>query len=144
MADTVVASRSRLAASPRSGEVVLRTVRLSKGYGDRLAVDQLSLDVRRGEIFGFLGPNGAGKTTTIRMALGLIAPSSGAVELLGHEVTTHRPQVLPRVGALVEQPALYPYLSWRHNLRAVAAGLGGVPDAQLGAVLCLLCRRAAQ
>ncbi len=144
MADTVVASRSPLAASPRSGEVVLRTVQLSKRYGDRLAVDQLSLDVRRGEIFGFLGPNGAGKTTTIRMALGLIAPSSGAVELLGHEVTTHRAQVLPRVGALVEQPALYPYLSGRHNLRAVAAVLGGVPDAQLDAVLDLVGLRARQ
>src|SRR5258707_1906566 len=144
MADTVVASRPPLAASPRSGEVVLRTVQLSKRYGDRLAVDQLSLDVRRGEIFGFLGPNGAGKTTTIRMALGLIAPSSGAVELLGHEVTTHRAQVLPRVGALVEQPALYPYLSGRHNLRAVAAVLGGVPDAQLDAVLDLVGLRARQ
>jgi ABC-2 type transport system ATP-binding protein len=118
-----------------SGEVVLRISQLSKRYGQRLAVDQLSLDVRQGEIFGFLGPNGAGKTTTIRMALGLIAPSGGHVEILGQEVIANRARILPRVGALVEQPALYPYMSGRANLRAVASVLGGVPDARLDAVL---------
>src|SRR6516164_3144662 len=113
-------------AQTRSDEVVLRTRNLSKSYGSRLAVDNLNLEVRRGEVFGFLGPNGAGKTTTIRMSLGLIAPTSGNVEILGQDVVTHRASILPRVGALVEQPALYPYLSGRNNLRAVAAVLGGV------------------
>src|SRR6266542_3349962 len=103
----------------RSGEVVLHTRSLSKQYGKRLAVDNLNLEVHRGEIFGFLGPNGAGKTTTIRMALGLIAPTSGSVEIPGRDVFAHRAQVLPRVGALVETPALYTYLSGRNNLRAV-------------------------
>ena len=70
----------------RPSEVVLRTQNLSKSYGSRLAVDNLNLDVRRGEIFGFLGPNGAGKTTTIRMALGLIAPTGGSVEVLGQDI----------------------------------------------------------
>src|SRR5215471_550979 len=118
-----------------SGEVVLRTRNLSKHYGNRLAVDNLNLEVRRGEIFGFLGPNGAGKTTTIRMALGLIAPTSGSVEILGLDVATQRANVLPRVGALVETPALYLYMSGRDNLHAVASVLGGVPKARIDAVL---------
>src|SRR5713101_4698027 len=121
--------------SSPSGEVVLRTRNLSKHYGNRLAVNNLNLEVRRGEIFGFLGPNGAGKTTTIRMALGLITPTSGSVEILGKNTATHRAEILPRVGALVEQPALYLYMSGRDNLRAVGAVLGGVSEARLDAVL---------
>ncbi len=121
--------------SSPSGEVVLRTRNLSKHYGNRLAVNNLNLEVRRGEIFGFLGPNGAGKTTTIRMALGLIAPTSGSVEILGRDVATQRANVLPHVGALVETPALYLYLSGRDNLRAVASVLGGVPKTRIDAVL---------
>src|SRR5436309_12117801 len=127
-----------------SGEVVLRTRNLSKHYGKRLAVDNLNLEVKRGEIFGFLGPNGAGKTTTIRMALGLIAPSSGNVEILGHDIATHRAHILPRVGALVETPALYLYMSGRNNLRAVGSVLGGVPDERIDAVLELVGLRARQ
>jgi ABC-2 type transport system ATP-binding protein len=113
----------------------LRTVALSKSYGKRLAVDNLDLSVDRAELFGFLGPNGAGKTTTIRMALGLIAPTSGSVEILGFEVRSHRSQVLPRVGALVESPALYGYLSGRDNLRAVGNVLGGVSEKRIDEVL---------
>jgi ABC-type multidrug transport system ATPase subunit len=85
----------------------IRAIGLSKSYGKRLAVDRLDLKVDRAELFGFLGPNGAGKTTTIRMALGLIASTGGSVEIPGLEVRSHRAQVLPRVGALVESPALY-------------------------------------
>jgi len=121
--------------SSPSGEVVLRTRNLSKHYGNRLAVNNLNLEVHRGEIFGFLGPNGAGKTTTIRMALGLIAPTSGSVEILGRDVATQRANVLPHVGALVETPALYLYLSGRDNLRAVASVLCGVPKTRIDAVL---------
>jgi ABC-2 type transport system ATP-binding protein len=114
---------------------VLATHGLSKAYGSRLAVKDLDLEVRRAEVFGFLGPNGAGKTTTIRMALGLVRPTSGSVEVLGRDVRSHRAEVLPRVGALVETPALYPYLSGRDNLRAFAHMLGGVPAARLDEVL---------
>jgi ABC-2 type transport system ATP-binding protein len=109
----------------------IRTRRLTKTYGRLTAVDSLDMEVERGELFGFLGPNGAGKTTTIRMALGLIRPTSGRVELLGLDLASHRAQVLPRVGALVENPALYLYLSGRDNLRAVADVLGGVPRARI-------------
>lgn len=122
-------------SSVRTGEVVLRMRELTKRYGQRLAVNNLNLEVHRGEIFGFLGPNGAGKTTTIRMALGLITPTSGGVEILGHDVVTQRAQILPRVGALIETPALYLYMSGRDNLRAVGSVLGGVPEARIDAVL---------
>src|SRR2546423_14035166 len=127
-----------------SGEVVLRTRNLSKHYGKRLAVDNLNLEIKRGEIYGFLGPNGAGKTTAIRMALGLIAPTSGSVEILGHDIATHRAHILPRVGALVETPALYLYMSGRDNLRAVGFVLGGVPKERIDAVLELVGLRARQ
>jgi ABC-2 type transport system ATP-binding protein len=113
----------------------IRAIALSKAYGRRLAVDRLDLEVERAEVFGFLGPNGAGKTTTIRMALGLIAPTSGSVEILGLEVRSHRSQVLPRVGALVESPALYGYLSGRDNLRAVGNLLGGASEKRIDEVI---------
>src|SRR5438270_10755536 len=125
-----------------SGEIVVRTRNLSKRYGSRLAVDNLNLEVRRGEIVGFLGPNGAGKTTTIRMMLGLIAPSGGSVEILGGDVASERARILPRVGALIETPALYTYLSGRDCLRAVAAVLGGVPAGRIEEVLDLVGSRA--
>ena len=118
-----------------STAAAIRTIALSKSYGKRLAVDQLDLQVDRGELFGFLGPNGAGKTTTIRMALGLIAPTGGSVEILGLEVRSHRAQVLPRVGAHVESPALYGYLSGRDNLRAVGNLLGGASEKRIDEVL---------
>src|SRR5258708_741629 len=119
-------------------ETALSTHRLSKSYGQRPAVRELDLEVRPGEVFGFLGPNGAGKTTTIRMALGLIRPTSGSVEVLGRDVQTHGGEVLPKVGALVEAPALYLYLSGRDNLRAFAGVLGGVPRGRLAQVLDLV------
>jgi ABC-2 type transport system ATP-binding protein len=135
MAGTLSIPRPQEAAAKRTGEVALRTRNLSKRYGERLVVDHLNLEVNKGEIFGFLGPNGAGKTTTIRMALGLITPTSGNVEILGHDVATQRAEILPRVGALVEQPALYLYMSGRDNLRAVGAVTGGVPETRIDAVL---------
>ena len=118
-----------------STAAAIRAIALSKSYGKRLAVDHLDLQVERAELFGFLGPNGAGKTTTIRMALGLIAPTGGSVEILGQEVRSHRAQVLPRVGALVESPALYGYLSGRDNLRAVGNLLGGASEKRIDEVL---------
>ena len=118
-----------------STAAAIRAIALSKSYGKRLAVDHLDLQVERAELFGFLGPNGAGKTTTIRMALGLIAPTGGSVEILGQEVRSHRAQVLPRVGALVESPALYGYLSGRDNLRAVGHLLGGASEKRIDEVL---------
>jgi len=116
-------------------ENVLALRGLTKDYGRRRAVDGLDLEVRSGEVFGFLGPNGAGKTTTIRMCLGLIQPTAGRVEVLGLDVFKQRARVLPRVGALVESPALYPYLSGRENLRVTGLALGGVSAARIDQLL---------
>ncbi|MGH3460249.1 MAG: ATP-binding cassette domain-containing protein [Kribbellaceae bacterium] len=84
--------------------------------GGQVAVDGIDLEVPAGSVFGFLGPNGSGKTTTIRMLLGLIAPTAGEVELLGEPMPKAQLAVLPRVGALVEGPAFYPFWSGRANL----------------------------
>ena len=99
-------------------DVVVRTDALTKRYGERLAVDAVDLTVRRGEIYGFLGPNGAGKTTTLRMLLGLVRPTSGEAIVLGG--TPGTPQVTHQIGALIEGPGFYPYLSGRANLEVLA------------------------
>ncbi len=135
MATVSEAVRRPPAGGGGTGEVVFRTRELVKRYGERPAVNNLNLEVRRGEVFGFLGPNGAGKTTTIRMALGLISPTSGSVDILGKSVAEHRAEVLPRVGALIEQPALYLYLSGRDNLRVISGVLGGADEKRIDAVL---------
>jgi ABC-2 type transport system ATP-binding protein len=124
--------------TPPAGGVILQTHDLTKRYGERLAVDGLTLSVPRGEVFGFLGPNGAGKTTTIRMCLGLIRPTSGVVEINGGDVAREGGRVLPRVGALIEQPALYPYLSGRDNLRVIGDAQGGVSEARVKQTLDLV------
>jgi ABC-2 type transport system ATP-binding protein len=123
---------SQNGSEPDDG-LVIETRALTKRYGDAIvAVDDLELRVRRGEVYGFLGPNGAGKTTTLRMLLGLVRPTSGAVSVLG--APPGSPQGLARIGALVEAPAFYPYLSGRDNLR-VLAGYAGVGDDRVEAVL---------
>ncbi|WP_328330101.1 MULTISPECIES: ABC transporter ATP-binding protein [unclassified Streptomyces] len=98
-------------------EAVIETHALTKRFrGGQLAVNRLDLTVPRGSVFGFLGPNGSGKTTTIRMLLGLIAPTSGTASLLGQPMPSAARSVLPSVGALIEGPALYGFLSGRDNL----------------------------
>lgn len=106
---------------------VLAARGLTKRYGRFTAVHPLDLAVERGEVYGFIGPNGAGKTTTIRMLLGLIRPSGGAVELFGAPLGTGR-GALARVGALVEEPAFWPYLSGRRNLELLARAGGRTSD----------------
>ncbi|MGK5632204.1 ABC transporter ATP-binding protein [Streptomyces sp. URMC 123] len=96
---------------------VIATRGLTKRYrGGQLAVDHLDLTVPSGSVFGFLGPNGSGKTTTIRMLMGLIEPTAGSVHVLGRPMPRAGRQVLPQVGALIEGPALYGFLSGRDNL----------------------------
>ena len=103
-------------AAVADAELSIETRGLSKRFGHQLAVDGVDLAVPRGSVFGFLGPNGSGKTTTIRMMLGLAAATGGSVRLLGREMPRHLHEVLPRVGALVEGPAFYPFLSGTANL----------------------------
>jgi ABC-type multidrug transport system ATPase subunit len=102
--------------------MIVTTEKLTKRYGGRAVVDEVSLSVRRGEVYGFLGPNGAGKTTTIRMLLGLVKPTSGSAEVLGEAPGS--PGALLKVGSLIEGPGFYPYLSGRDNLRVQAARRG--------------------
>ena len=94
----------------------IATSGLIKSFGTHNAVDVIDLRVPRGSIFGFLGPNGSGKTTTIRMLLGLAEATSGEISVLGKSIPSETGEALPKVGALVEGPAFYPYLSGRDNL----------------------------
>lgn len=107
-------------------EVIINTNRLTKAYGKLVAVNDLHLQVMRGDVFGFLGPNGAGKSTTIRMLLGLIRPTAGRAILFGMDTAHQMPAILRHVGAIVEMPVFYPYLSGIDNLRVVAAASGMV------------------
>jgi ABC-2 type transport system ATP-binding protein len=98
-------------------DLAIETRALTKRFGKQLAVDGVDLAVPHGTVFGFLGPNGSGKTTTIRMLLGLATATSGQIRLLGGELPGTLAATLPRVGALVEGPAFYPFLSGEANLR---------------------------
>ncbi len=97
-----------------SNDLVIETNSLTKRYGNIVAVDNLTLEVPRGHVFGLLGPNGSGKTTTMGMLLGLVKPTSGRFSLLGSG-TPHR-EALTRSGAIIEFPSFYPHLSGRNNL----------------------------
>ena len=98
---------------------------LTKRYGGTLAVDAVDLHVREGDRYGFLGPNGSGKTTLVRMLLGLVYATSGEIEVLGRRMPRYAREVLPQIGALIEEPAAYPHLSGRANLALLdAAGPG--------------------
>lgn len=113
--------------SPQFDEsTVISTSRLTKAYDRLVAVNDLHLQVMRGDVFGFLGPNGSGKTTTIRMLLGLIRPTAGRAILFGMDNAYQLPAILQRIGAIVETPVFYPYLSGLDNLRAIAASSGMV------------------
>ena len=96
---------------------VIETSDLTKHYGAITAVDNLSLRIPRGGVFGLLGPNGSGKTTTMSMLLGLSRPTSGSIRLFGQSAEGVNPYLLRRIGAIVEEPSFYPYLSGRNNLR---------------------------
>ena len=112
-----VAPATATQATPTGTDTLaIETAGLTKRFGQQLVVDNLDLAVPRGSVFGFLGPNGSGKTTTIRMLLGLAFPSAGRVRLLGHALPGSTAEALTSVGALIEGPASYPYLSGRENL----------------------------
>jgi ABC-2 type transport system ATP-binding protein len=99
-----------------SREIVLSAEHLTKRFGSREAVSDVSFDVRAGEIFGFLGPNGAGKTTTIRMLVGLARPDRGRVQIRGLDLARDFERAMGHVGCIVEAPDLYKYLTGRENL----------------------------
>ncbi len=118
-----------------SQTLAIETMGLSKHFGQHRAVDTLDLAIHQGSVFGFLGPNGAGKTTTIRMLLGLIRPTSGGGRILGHDIISERAAILPHIGAIVESPAFYLYLSGRDNLRALGRTVGNEDMHRIAEVL---------
>lgn len=119
-------------------EPVLETERLTKRYRNRLAVNELSLAVQPGEIYGFLGRNGAGKSTTLRMILGLVWPTSGVIRVAGESVRPGRRRRSWPVGAIVESPVFYDYLPARTNLELLASLSGGASPSRIDAVLDLV------
>jgi ABC-type multidrug transport system ATPase subunit len=104
---------------------IIKVTDLSKNFKKLQAVDQLSFSVNQGDVYGFLGQNGAGKSTTIRMLLTLIEPTEGSIEIFGMELKKHRKDILRQVGAVIEKPDVYKYLSAVENLRLFSQISGG-------------------
>ena len=104
---------------------IIRVSNLSKHFKDITAVDDLSFSVEQGDVYGFLGQNGAGKSTTIRMLLTLVKPSSGSIQIFGKSLGTHRGEILKNIGAVIEKPDLYKYLSAYDNL-TIFSRLSGI------------------
>lgn len=113
----------------------LETHNLTKHYGRVPAVQGLSLAVEEGQVFGFLGPNGAGKSTTMRMIMGLIRPTGGHASILGRPSSSVASRAPGRIGALVEGPAFYGYLTARENLQLLARFSGGLRPAEIDRAL---------
>jgi len=119
---TTVAAATTVGLSvPEGHPLAIRTEGLTRRFGSHVAVNEVSLTVPQGAVYGFLGPNGSGKTTTIRLLLGLMNAHSGSISLLGGAMPADAARVLPRVGTLVEGPAFHPYLSGQDNLRRLDA-----------------------
>jgi ABC-type transport system involved in cytochrome c biogenesis ATPase subunit len=123
---------SQVVESPAAPEIVIDVHGLTKSFGGRQVVRDLSMQVRRGTIFGFLGPNGSGKTTTIRMLCGLLTPDQGSGTCLGYEIRTEAAKIKNRVGYMTQRFSLYDDLSVRENLEFVAR-IYGIPRAAAAA-----------
>ncbi|MBC8079941.1 MAG: ABC transporter ATP-binding protein [Gorillibacterium sp.] len=116
----------------------VRLIGLTKKIGSKLIIDNLSFEVPKGEVFGFLGPNGAGKTTTIRMMVGLMKPTQGDVEVEGKSITRDFEQAIRYVGAIVENPEMYKYMSGYKNLIHYARMVKGVTKERINEVVKLV------
>jgi ABC-type multidrug transport system ATPase subunit len=115
--------------------MILKTESLSKHFGSFIAVNNLNLEVFENDIYGFLGLNGAGKTTTLRLLLGLISPSGGRIQVFGQAFRSHYLTIMQQVGALVEIPAFYSYLSAYENLNLLARLSGTIKKEELDDLL---------
>jgi ABC-2 type transport system ATP-binding protein len=112
------------AAAPNGADRVIAVEGLSKSFGEKRVVDDIAIDVRRGQVFGFLGPNGSGKTTTIRMLCGLLTPDEGSGTCLGYDIRTEQAAIKRRVGYMTQKFSLYEDLSIRENLQFIARVYG--------------------
>jgi len=121
-----------------TSKYILETSGLSHSFGDGVRVlDDVSLTVEAGSIYGFLGPNGAGKTTTLRLILGLLKRQEGSIRIFGHELEKHRIETLRRVGSMIESPSIYSHLTARENL-ALLQRIHRCPAARIDEVLALV------
>lgn len=123
------------ANSGESSPVVLSVDGVRKKIGRKWIIDDVTFDVREGEIFGFLGPNGAGKTTTIRMLVDLIRPSEGKITVCGYNVNRNPEKALQFVGSIVENPEVYTYLTGWENLQHFARMQPGIDNARISEVV---------
>lgn len=114
-----------------SMQQIVKVSHLTKQFGSFTAVNQLSFSVEQGDVYGFLGQNGAGKSTTIRMLLTLITPTEGDIELFGLPLQSHRKDILQQIGAVIEKPDVYKYLSAYENLKLFARLSGIKPSHQV-------------
>lgn len=119
-------------------EITLSVQHLTKRIGKRDIIKDISFELKSGEVFGFLGPNGAGKTTTIRMLVGLIKPTSGQISICGYDVKKNFSKAMERLGCIVENPELYPYLTGWENLQYFARMLTNTDDNRITEVVKLV------
>ncbi|MGO4496198.1 ABC transporter ATP-binding protein [Paenibacillus sp. 2RAB27] len=127
-----------MSASKEVGTPIVQVDHISKRIGSKTIIDKLSFDVPRGEVFGFLGPNGAGKTTTIRMMVGLMSISEGDIRVGGYSIRTHFEQAIRHIGAIVENPEMYKFLSGYKNLVHYARMIPGIGEERIGEVIDLV------
>ncbi|MCW9133223.1 ABC transporter ATP-binding protein [Bacillus paramycoides] len=107
---------------------------VKKVIGKKILVENISFDVKQGEVFGFLGPNGAGKTTTIRMLVGLIKATEGTISVGGYSIKENFREAMRQIGSIVENPELYTYLTGWENLKQFARMLGDIPDERISEI----------
>jgi ABC-2 type transport system ATP-binding protein len=127
-----------MSVSQEIGTPIVQVEHISKRIGSKTIIDKLSFDVPRGEVFGFLGPNGAGKTTTIRMMVGLMSISEGDIQVGGYSIRTHFEQAIRHIGAIVENPEMYKFLSGYKNLVHYARMIPGIGEERIGEVIDLV------
>lgn len=127
-----------MSASHEANLPIVQVDHISKRIGSKTIIDKLSFDVPRGEVFGFLGPNGAGKTTTIRMMVGLMSISEGDIRIGGYSIRTHFEQAIRHVGAIVENPEMYKFLSGYNNLVHYARMIPGIEEDRIQEVIDLV------
>ena len=133
-----IANENSIGEENDSLKPILQLNHVSKVIGGKKLIDKLSLNVNSGEVFGFLGPNGAGKTTTIRMMVGLMRMSEGDILIEGHSIAKNYEQAIAKVGAIVENPEMYKYLSGYRNLLHFARMVPGVTKERIREVIALV------